>query len=390
MSITVALAGTTFFLLLVALWPFGPYQLSLAIGRRLRRFPLVPMGEPMATESFAICLCAYNEAAVIEDKIQDLLRLSDAANGTLRVLVYVDGATDGTAEIVESYSDRIEVFVSDKRHGKTHGMNLLVQKAHESVLIFTDANVLIDPSAISVLQRYFSDPMVGCVCGNLTYINPGDSATAAVGARFWRFNEWTKGLETATGSVIGADGSLFAIRRRLHEPVPKGLFDDLYLSLLVMLKGFRVVRAEELRAYETHATDAREEFRRKARIACECMRVHFVLWPRLRQLRAWTLYKYLGHRFLRWVDGYVFALAFLFGAMAIGSVVGLFWLGVVLAGSASALSTGCRLGIRPALLLWSAGLAFVGNGVGVWRALAGERVVTWEVPESARRATLSH
>jgi hypothetical protein len=105
------------------------------------------------------------------------------------------------------------------------------------------------------------------------------------------FNGWSKGLETATGSVIGVDGSLFAIRRRRrHRPVPNGLIDDILVWLATLLAGYRVVRAEELRSFETHTTEATDEFRRKARIACQSIHVHFELWPHLRWLDLWNLY----------------------------------------------------------------------------------------------------
>ena len=279
--------GTMFSL--IALWPFGPYQFSLAVARRLHRFPppLEPAGEfsVQGGDRFAICLCAYNEASVIGDKVEDLLRLREAAGQDLDILIYVDAATDATASILASYGDRIRLVVGSDRRGKTHGMNLLVAQTQASIVMFTDANVRIDPSAVAVLRRYFADPSIGCVCSHLSYVNGNRSATASVGNAFWSFNEWSKGLETATGAVIGADGSLFAIRRQLHRPVPKGLFDDLFVSLGVLFAGYRVVRAPELRAYETHATTAADEFRRKVRIACECMHVHFELWPQLRRTR---------------------------------------------------------------------------------------------------------
>jgi hypothetical protein len=52
--------------------------------------------------------------------------------------------------------------------------------------------------------------------------------------------------------VIGADGSLFAIRRRPQRPVPNTLIDDIFISLGILLAGYRVVRAPELRACETY------------------------------------------------------------------------------------------------------------------------------------------
>lgn len=374
---------------LPGLWPFGPYQLSLILARRLWRFPpLPPATARTESETFAVCLCAYNEKAVIRDKVEDLLQMRAAAGGNLDILIYVDAASDGTSEILEEYRERIKLHVSPDRHGKTYGMNLLVSMTDASIIMFTDANVLIDPTAVEVLRRYYSDPSIGCVCSTLNYVNAGSSATAAVGAAYWQLNEWTKGLETATGSVIGADGSLFSIRRSLHRQVPKGLFDDLYVSVSILLQGYRVVSAPELLAYETHSTETADEYRRKVRIACECMACHFTLWPEVRRLDAWNLYKYVTHRLFRWVGGYSLALSALLFCMALARIVGMLPAAIliILAALGFWLALRAKLGI--AGKIWNAVVAFAGNSVGVWRACRGMRAVTWSSPESARRAKL--
>lgn len=379
------LAAAGILIVLFAIWPFGPYQLSLLAARSFYRFPRVQVPtKPSQAETFAICLCVYNEAAVIRDKLEDMLRLREAA-GDLDIAVYVDAAYDGTAEIVKEYASRIRAVVSPERRGKTYGMNLLVGETAASIIMFTDANVRVDPAAVQVLQRYFADPAVGCVCSDLRYVNAGASATASVGSAFWSFNEWSKGLETATGSVIGADGSLFAIRRRLHCPVPKGLFDDIYVSLCILLGGARVVRAPELKAYESHATSAGDEFQRKARIACECMAVHFELWSRIRRLDWWHLYKYLGHRLLRWIGGYLLlaAAACLFVAASLKIGFAAVGLSALLACLFWAAALSLRLPLAGAA--WNILLAFAGNALGVWRACRGVRAVTWEPPLSARQ-----
>lgn len=373
--------------IVLAMWPFGPYQISLLLARYLYRFPPTP--DPAARSdashlTFAICLCVYNEEAVISEKIADLLRLQEAAGGSLEILIYVDGASDRTPAILERYSDRITLTISKERRGKTYGMNLLVSQTTASIVLFTDANVIVDPTAVSVLFRYFSDASIGCVCAHLRYVNAMESATAAVGTAFWSFNEWSKGLETATGSVIGADGSLFAIRRRLHRPAPNGLFDDLYVSLGVLLSGFRVVRAPELKAYETHTTDAADEFRRKVRIACECMHVHFELWPELRKLDAWHLYKYVGHRLLRWIGGYLLAFGGLVLLADAAFTFGTLQVAILLIAALFLFAAAVRGHIGPAMAVWNVVLAFTGNTVGAWRAFRGERAITWELPASAR------
>src|SRR5215831_20858975 len=104
-------------LVLAGLWPFGPYQLSLLAARRICRFPLLhnpPVADAAPSDyySFAICLCVYNEAAVIAEKVEVLLRLRVAAGGNLEILIYVDAATDTTTDILKRYRDRIRLVVS--------------------------------------------------------------------------------------------------------------------------------------------------------------------------------------------------------------------------------------------------------------------------------------
>src|SRR5207253_3620573 len=113
-------------------------------------------------------------------------------------------------------------------------------------------------------------------------------------------------------AVMGADGSLFAIRRRLHRPVPPNLIDDMFLSLSVLCDGYRVVRARNAIAFEESVTASVEEFRRKIRIACQAFNVHRLLWPRLRALTTLDRYKYISHKFVRWLVVYWLALSAMF------------------------------------------------------------------------------
>src|SRR3546814_10328028 len=87
-------------------------------------------------------------------------------------------------------------------------MHTLVQAAEGDIVVFTDANVMVDPAALAALRRSFADPTVGCVCGQLVYTNPEEGATAAVGSFYWRLEERIKALESRSGSTMGADGSI--------------------------------------------------------------------------------------------------------------------------------------------------------------------------------------
>lgn len=371
--------------LLLAQHPFVTYPLSLYGLRLLRRPPVAPaVPEPAAAPSFAICMCAYNEEAVIAAKMANLLALREQEPG-LEILVHVDAATDRTAEILSAYADRITLHVSAERRGKTAGMNSLVARTTASIIVFTDANVMLDAGALAALRRHFADPGVGCVCGNLIYVNGDDSVTAATGSLYWRFEEAIKRLEGETGSVMGADGSLFAIRHHLHHAPPEHIIDDMYVSFRILCDGYRIVQATDVKAYEKSATSPGEEFRRKQRIACQAFNVHRLLWPRLRRLDGLSLYQYLSHKLLRWLCIYLLVLAF-----------ASFELGLVLAGQGLAaavlagllglvLAIGYRFPLKPFAQIFDILAVLTAVGLGVWRSLRGERFQTWTPAASVRQ-----
>lgn len=337
----------------------------------------------------SLCVCAYNEDANIREKAENLLLLKRTTPG-LELLVYVDGATDRTAAILADYAADIDVVVSSMRTGKTCGMRRLVARARGDILVFSDANVLFDTDAVTaLLARLDGDPSVGCVCGTLTYTNGGASATAEVGGLYWRFEEWIKRLEDEAGGVLCADGSIFAVRRRLYPLVPDDLIDDFYVSLTILCDGHRIVRAPDARAWERSSTTPGDEFRRKVRIACQAFNIHRALWPRLRRLPALTLYKYASHKLLRWLVGVNLAvtavLAAPLGVLAFG------WrpMLLVLLGGALVWGLGMAAGIRLFGKLTDVLLAFAATTAGLYRSLRGERFQTW-TPAASVRTDIVH
>lgn len=367
--------------LFLAQHPFLTYPLSLALLRRLRPQPLRPTGSPPA--SFSICVCAYNEARVIREKAQNLLALRARVPG-LEILVYDDGSSDGTGAILDGFAPAITKIQGPGRTGKTPGMNLLAGMARGEILVFSDANVMVEPEALERLGDYFADPAVGCVCGHLLYLNREQSVTAATGADYWQLEEWIKQLESDTGSVMGADGSLFALRRSLHEQVPEDLIDDIYVSMGALFQGYRVVRGPDVRAFENSATHAGDEFRRKVRIACQAFNIHRRLWPRLRRLGWLDLYKYLSHKFLRWLTIYTLGLAGLLFLAALVRLAG--WpvgLGLAaLGGLALALGHVLRLPVLGKLVDVLG--AFLATGLGVIYSIQGREFRTWTPAASVR------
>lgn len=309
-------AAAGFFLFLF-LHPYLTYIVSLKV---LRTAPLA-LGTTLAPVSATLIFAAYNEQLALPQKIANLRAIRRACPG-IEIIAFSDGSGDDTVALLQQASDVVRVIVSPQRTGKAAGMRRMVREARGEIVICTDANVILDPASIAPLLQYFTDPQVGGVAGSLHYVNHDAGATARAGGFYWRLEERIKQQESRVGSIMGADGSIFAIRRALYPMVPPGLLDDMTVSLSLTCAGYRLIHSTSVVAYEKNATSPCDEFRRKRRIACRAFNTHRYLWPRLAgSYGPLDLYKYVSHKLLRWL-----------GLVPLVLAVALLGIGLVLAG----------------------------------------------------------
>lgn len=378
-----ALLASGLFALWCSLHPFTTYPLSLLL---IRRWTKRPVHAPVDTSGtgISLCMCAYNEERVIEAKIQNLLALQRAMPN-LELNVYVDAASDRTAEILQRYADKLRLVIASERKGKTFGMNRLVAQSTQPILMFTDANVTIDLAAPARVLEHFTDPSVGCVNGHLSYVNANESVTAGTGSLYWRLEEWIKKLETDTGSAMGADGSLFAIRRELHVSPPEHIIDDMFVSLQIMCRGLRVIQVDDVRAFERSASDGGEEFSRKVRISCQAFNVHRLMWEHIKQRGGLDLYKYTSHKLMRWLTFFFLAAGLLLvaaGMVGLGQANLLLQLTIL---ALLLLFVGAKGWVKPLAQVWDVLAAFVGTALGVLKSLNGTKFQTWSPATSIRK-----
>lgn len=269
----------------------------------LRFMPSVPtaFGTSTAPTSATLIFSAYNEAVALPSKIANLRAIQQACPD-LEMIAYSDGSSDRTVTLLQHAADVVRLIVCTERAGKAVGIRRMIREARGEIVIFTDANVILEPASIALLLHYFTDPGIGGVAGSLRYLNGNAGATARAGGLYWRLEEAIKQQESRVGSIMGADGSIFAMRRTLYPMVPPDLLDDMTASLSVTLAGYRLTHSTRVVAYEKNATSAGDEFRRKRRIACRAFHTHRYLWPRLSSTYgALEIYKYISHKLLRWL-----------------------------------------------------------------------------------------
>ncbi|MBH0113961.1 glycosyltransferase [Novosphingobium sp. YJ-S2-02] len=389
MTLGLSLGLATFVLL--AMHPFVTYPLSLRILAGLRhaqedKCQAAPIDLTRELRpKVAICLCAFNEAAVIVDKLESLLLVAETY-GPASIHVYSDGSDDKTALLLEQFRDRVDIVISNERLGKTHGMKVLLERSTSDLVMFTDANVTMDNDALLKLARPFADPHCGCSTAKLRYVNRDEGATALAGAIYWSIEEFVKGIESACGFIMGVDGASFLIRRSLYHAPPDDLIDDLYVTLRVLIDGKRVMRADGLVVEERGSTNAKEEYQRKVRIACQAIRVHRALWPQLRQLPGLLVYAYISHRWMKWMLPY-FALG---AASCLLALFALFTTPAIAAAGAASVAillvAGAFLSIPGLSMISSSLIALAGVARGVALAYASDRAFTTWMPANSVRA----
>jgi lipopolysaccharide/colanic/teichoic acid biosynthesis glycosyltransferase len=211
---------------------------------------------------------AYNEAAMIAQKIQNLAAL-DYPRDRLEVRVVLDGCSDETEEVAraalarEGDPDFISLQVHSKNRGKLDVLNSEIAAARGDVVVLSDVSARIATDALLKGSRYFADDTVGVVCGTYALEKPGSAGEA----KYWSYQTRVKADEAAVGAPMGAHGAFYMFRRAAWRALPAGTInDDFLLPMRIVADGYRALYDEKIVAFEMERTSSPQEFARRIRI----------------------------------------------------------------------------------------------------------------------------
>ncbi|MCX5752630.1 MAG: glycosyltransferase [Candidatus Krumholzibacteria bacterium] len=318
------------------LYAYALYPLALVILSTGKK-PPAPVEDPSDSTlpPVSLLIAALDEEAIIAEKIENSLRL-DYPKGRLRVVVVSDGSTDRTDEIVRRYEPRgVTLFRVEPREGKSLARNRAAGAATGDVLVMSDANAMYESDAIRIENRFHS--------------------------------------------IIGANGSIYAIRRSLYVPLPAEVDDDFLEPLQAFLGGHGVRYEPEAVSIE-HDIESRNvvrEFSAKRRTVLRGIQSLHYLSKVAGPFRPPALaFELVSHKILKWLVPF-----FLIGILAANAVlldrpvfvaafaIQLFLYGWAIAG----IATGRRIFYIPAFFVLTNAAAFSG----VIAFLAGRRSRTW-------------
>ncbi len=274
--------------------------LIFGLSRLFGREPQAPAISDHALPRVSLLIAAHNEAAVIESRILNALAM-DYPPDRLEIVVASDGSDDGTAEICHRYQDRIRVLNFPVRQGKPATLNAAIPTLASDIIVLSDANTFMQPGALRLLARWFTDPNVGAVCGRLVLNDPRTGRN--VDSVYWRYETFLKKCENRLGGLLGANGAIYAIRKDLFTPLVAGtVVDDFVIPLVAKLRsGCRILYDAAAVATEESAPNLRGEFHRRSRIGVGGFQALTTLWPLLSPRHGWTAFTFWSHKVLRWL-----------------------------------------------------------------------------------------
>jgi len=282
----------------VLVYVYFGYPLVLAVLARTRPRPI--MVDADYTPDVSMLICAYNEEDVIEEKIKNCFSL-DYPPEKIKFIIASDGSEDRTGEITERYKGEQLIFYDyQQRQGKIGVILATVPKLTTDIIIFSDANTMYAPDAIRKLVRNFADPSVGGVSADVILTNE-ETTYGEPESLYYRYERWIQQTESKVGSIIGADGGMYAIRRKLFlAPSSNIILDDFVISMNVALQGYRLVYEGEAIGYEKNINSSSIEFLKKSRVIAGAFQAIKQEEGVPDPSKGLLFFCYISHKFLRW------------------------------------------------------------------------------------------
>jgi biofilm PGA synthesis N-glycosyltransferase PgaC len=221
---------------------------SLVLDKRPPRKPIRLEDYPDIT----VLIAAYNEEENIDDTLDGIV--AQGYRGNIRVLVVDDGSTDGTANVVQRYSDQhewVELIQQVPNKGKAAALNRGLQEVKTDLTITLDADGRLFKFALeNLVERYLSDPSHTAVVAGAVLARNGRNSIMA------KMQEWdyflgigsVKRVQSMYHGTMVAHGAFSLYRTdvlREQGGWKEVVGEDIVLTWGIHEDGYRVGFAED-------------------------------------------------------------------------------------------------------------------------------------------------
>jgi cellulose synthase/poly-beta-1,6-N-acetylglucosamine synthase-like glycosyltransferase len=326
----------------------------------------------------------YNAVSSIRATLERLLEV-DYPRDRLQLLVLSDASHDGTDDVVKEFSGRgVELLRAPHRRGKTAAENAAVGVARGDIIVNVDATVIVPPGSLKPLIRAFDDPTVGVASGQDLSVGAADRQDPRAESGYTSYEMRVREFETQAGSIVGASGCFYGIRRRIRtSALPLGLSWDFASTLVARQQGYRSVSVPDAVCLVPRTTEIQTELRRKARTMGRGLSTLYYFRALMNPFAfGGFALMLISHKLLRWIPYLLAPIALLaLALLATRSNVAAVILTIVVSGllaGAVAIRYGTLMKSRP-LALAGFAVAILSAGLLAWfDALRGARMATWD------------
>jgi len=261
-----------------------------------------------------ILIPAHNEEKYIGKKLDSIVH-ANYPKDKIQVIVGSDNSSDKTNSIVSNYTEKynfIQFSSFSERQGKIKLVESLVESAKHDIIIHTDANVILDVNLIKHLVSHFTNPEIGIVGARIINTEIYKDGISVQESTYVRMENFLKNWEgKVLGTMMGAFGGCFAMRKELMDTIPENfIVDDFYLTFRCMEKGYKSIYDLNAKCFEDVSNHWKEEFRRKVRISIGN-------YQNLFYFRKWLIkpfskigFTFISHKVLRWVAWFLILTSF--------------------------------------------------------------------------------
>lgn len=249
-----------------------------------------------------LVIAAYNEEDILEQKIKNTLEI-DYPRDLFNVIFITDGSTDDSMELIRQY-DFITLLHQTERKGKSAAIKRAMRFVKTPVVVFSDANSMLNQGCIKAMVRHYADENVGGVAGEKKILNVDHaSVVGQAEGLYWRYESFMKQQDANFNTVVGAAGELFSIRTGLFHPLEDHLIlDDFVISMQVCVDGYKIDYEPGAYAIEAPSASLGDEEKRKIRIAAGAYQSISYLKQCLNFFKyPWLSIQYISRRLVRWI-----------------------------------------------------------------------------------------
>ena len=274
---------------------------KLAAGKPIVKRDILPM--------VSVLISVHNEEKHVEERVKNLLE-ADYPRDKMEIVVGCGGSTDQTLAIIKRLAEDngIRYCVSLDRIGKPAMLNKLVREAGGEIYVFADARQRFDRRAIRELVRCFGDENVGCASGELVIEDRVEGSGRGMGL-YWSYEVCLRKMESDTGSILGATGAIYAVRKEFFHSLPDNvLLDDIFTPLNAIMARKRAVFEPTARAFDVVSESAEREFMRKVRTLVGNFQIFSLFAEAFNPFRSPIAWQLFSHKFLRLTLSYFLVL----------------------------------------------------------------------------------